>query len=145
MTDLVKSQSPHIALLLGLAFERVREGFEGPQWSGLRQSHLRIVESVASEGSRAVDLARRLRMTKQGAGQLVATLVERGLLAQVPDPHDRRARLLVLTDTGADLRRTVDEQLSALEAGWAAEVGPADYATFREVLVRLADGSAPRA
>ena len=138
MTDLVKHESPHVALLLGLAFERIRTAFDDPRWQGLRQSHLRIVESIAPAGSRGVDLARRLRMTKQGAGQLVAGLLERGLVAQVPDSADGRARLLVLTEAGAELRRAVDEQLAGLETAWAAEVGSADYATFRNVLERIA-------
>ena len=138
MTSSVKQEPAHVALLLGLVFERIRGTFDAPRWQGLRQSHLRVVASVAPSGSRASDVARRLRMTKQGAGQLVAGLVERGLVEQVPDPADGRARLLVLTPAGDDLRRDVDAALGALEAGWAAEVGAADYATFRRVLERLA-------
>ena len=138
MTDFVKDAPPHVAVLLGLAFERIRDGFDDPRWRGVRQSHLRIVESIAPEGSRAADLARRLRMTKQGTGQLVAGLLARGLVEQVPDSDDRRARLLVLTEAGAELRRAVDEQLTGLESGWAAEVGRDDYATFRTVLERIA-------
>jgi DNA-binding MarR family transcriptional regulator len=133
-----------VALLLGLAFERIRLAFDSPRWQGLRQSHLRIIESVVPEGSRAADLARRLRMTKQGAGQLVGSLLERGLLEQVPDPLDRRARLLVLTPAGADVRRAVDEELAGLESGWADEVGADDYATFRAVLERIVAGLEPR-
>jgi DNA-binding MarR family transcriptional regulator len=138
LTSSVKQEPAHVALLLGLVFERIRGTFEGPRWQGLRQSHLRILESIAPTGSRSTDVARRLRMTKQGAGQLVAGLVERGLVEQVPDPADGRARLLVLTPPGAALRRDVDEALGALEATWAREVGAEDYATFRRVLNRLA-------
>jgi DNA-binding MarR family transcriptional regulator len=144
LTDLVKSESPHVGLLLGLAFERIRMAFDDPRWQGLRQSHLRIIGTVSSRGSRAGDVARELRMTKQGAGQLVASLLDRGLLEQVPDPADGRARLLVLTPAGADLQRAVDEQLAAIEAGWAEEVGPRDYATFRTVLERIVAGLEPR-
>src|SRR4051812_44518250 len=128
---------------MGAAFERIRRSTEGPGWRGLRQSHLRILESVAPDGSRAVDLARGLRMTKQGAGQLVATLLRLGLVAQVPDPGDRRARLLVLTDDGRDLRRALEAQLAAIEEGWAREVGAADYATFRRVLTVIAGRPVP--
>lgn len=139
MTDVVKTPGPHVALLLGAAFERIRRSTEGPRWRGLRQSHLRILDSVAPDGSRSVELARRLRMTKQGAGQLVATLLRLGLVDQVPDPADRRARLLVLTDDGWALRRALEDELARIEAGWAAEVGAEDYATFRRVLLAIAD------
>ena len=145
MTDVVKAPEPHVALLLGAAFERIRGATEGPRWRGLRQSHLRIIDTVAPEGSRAVELARRLRMTKQGAGQLVATLLRLGLVDQVPDPADRRARLLVLTDEGRELRRALEDELAAIEARWADEVGDADYATFRRVLLSIADQPVARA
>lgn len=139
MTDSVKSQGPHVALLLGAAFERIRRSTEGPRWRGLRQSHLRILDTIAPEGSRSADLARSLRMTKQGAGQLVATLLRLGLVDQVPDPADRRARLLVLTDEGWELREALEARLAAIEEGWAGEVGAAEYATFRRVLLAIAD------
>ena len=43
-------------------------------------------------------------------------------------------------------RAAVVEELCAVDFPvWAAEVGAADYATFRGVLERLADGSTPRA
>lgn len=138
MTDVVKGWDQHVALLLGSAFERIRRSTDGPQFRGLRQSHLRVVDTIDPAGSRAVDLARRLRMTKQGVGQLVATLVRLGLLEQVPDPADRRARLLVLTRDGLDLRHAVTDQLAALEQRWADDVGPVDYATFRRVLTAIA-------
>lgn len=143
MTEAVKSEHPHVALLLGAAFERIRRSTEGPRWRGLRQSHLRILDTIAPDGSRSVELARGLRMTKQGAGQLVATLVRLGLVEQVPDPADRRARLLVLTDDGRGLRRALEDQLAAIEADWAGEVGAADYATFRRVLLAIADRPDP--
>lgn len=145
MTDAVKAPGPHVALLLGAAFERIRGATEGPRWRGLRQSHLRIIDTVAPEGSRSVELARRLRMTKQGAGQLVATLLRLGLVDQVPDPVDRRARLLVLTDEGRALRRALEDELAAIEAAWSSAVGAEDYATFRRVLLAIADQPVARA
>lgn len=145
MTEAVKGPEPHVALLLGAAFERIRGATEGPRWRGLRQSHLRIIDTVAPEGSRSVELARRLRMTKQGAGQLVATLLRLGLVNQVPDPADRRARLLVLTADGRALREALEARLAAIEEGWAGEVGAAEYATFRRVLLAIADQPAGQA
>lgn len=112
--------------------------FEGPEWEGVRQSQLRILDVVDAEGSRAVDVAKSLGMTKQGAGQLVAGLVERGWLEQVPDPKDRRARLLIRTETGNDMCARVRHVVEAIEADWADRVGQAEYAVFRSVLSCLA-------
>jgi DNA-binding MarR family transcriptional regulator len=45
-------------------------------------------------------LAARLRVTKQGAAQIVDDMTKRGYLESRPDPSDARARLLLLSDRG---------------------------------------------
>lgn len=127
-----------MAIELGRLFLQLASVFDDPGLGGLRQSHARIVESIESDGSRVTDLAQQLQMTKQGAGQLVATLVERGLVEQRPDPDDRRAKVLVRTATGDAWIARVHAGIAECESAWRAEVGAADYAVFASVLSRLA-------
>ncbi|HEU4328484.1 MAG TPA: MarR family transcriptional regulator [Roseiflexaceae bacterium] len=54
-------------------------------------------------------LARRRRVSLQAMGELAQVLVERGWVARLPDPSDRRQSLLQLTDHG----RTHYERASA--------------------------------
>ncbi len=49
-------------------------------------------------GTRMVDLAARLGMTKQAVGQIVDDLVAAGYLARVPDAADGRAKRAVYTE-----------------------------------------------
>lgn len=124
---------------MGHLFGEIATIFDDPSWGGLRQSHMRILESLADDGFRLTDLARDLRMTKQGAGQLVATLLDQRLVEQKPDPADGRAKVLLRTGRGDDVVRRVRAALDAIEREWAERVGEADYAAFRTVLARLPD------
>jgi hypothetical protein len=40
----------HATLLMGLLFRQVRAVFAAEDWSGLRQSHFRVISSVPPEG-----------------------------------------------------------------------------------------------
>src|SRR5215475_15208196 len=46
------------------------------------------------------ELAERLRITKQGAAQIVADMQRRGYVERQPHPDDRRAQRLTLTERG---------------------------------------------
>jgi DNA-binding MarR family transcriptional regulator len=136
---LTNSVNDSLAGRLGVLFGLIRASFDGPEWDGLRQSHLRLLSHVPTDGARLTDLAASLGMTKQGAGQLAALLVERGLVAQEVDPDDRRARRVSRTPVGEGLLARADAHLARLEERWAEEVGPAAYATFRRVVDELSD------
>lgn len=140
MTKIVKQPDQIIATLLGKMFARIAVDLPADEWQGLRQSHLRVITSVAAEGSRITDLAEKLRMTKQGAGQLVATLVEAGLVQVESGQEDRRVRLVRRTAAGDGMVRRLHERFAELEDEWASEVGEAAYATFRNVVEQLARG-----
>jgi DNA-binding MarR family transcriptional regulator len=71
-------------------------GLSMPQFGVLMQLHYRGAcgMSKVSEG---------FDITPAAASQLVDKLVQSGLIQRVEDPHDRRAKLLNLTDKGRDL------------------------------------------
>lgn len=73
-------------------------------------SQVSILKRLDRDGPHAVaDLARLDKITHQSVAVAAAGLVERGLVSRVPDPHDGRRRLLVLTRQGQQLlaeRRT---------------------------------------
>lgn len=126
-------------MVLGEIFARIRIALPPDEWSGLRQSHLRVITSIAPAGTRITDLAERLRMTKQGAGQLVTTLVSAGFVDVESDAKDRRVRLVKRTPQGDEFVDRLLRRFAEIEVTWAKEVGQADYATFRNVLDQIAD------
>jgi DNA-binding MarR family transcriptional regulator len=113
-----------------------RAGFADP----LSASHLRLLESVPVDGARPTDLAARARITKQALGQLATLLSERGYLETVPDPDDRRAKLIRCTPLGQRARDDLHAVAAALEDAWRDQVGAERYAVFREVLAEIGSG-----
>ena len=64
----------------------------------------KLVGKILLEGTRLTDLAQRVGVSKQAAGQLVDELVELGVLERHPDPADGRAKLISFTrEHGRDL------------------------------------------
>lgn len=136
------SGEPHVALLMGQLFREVSDTFAAEDWSGLRQSHFRVLAAVPADGLTITDLAGRLVMTKQGCGQLVASLAASGHLVVEPGEHDRRVRLVRRTPLGDATSTAVTARIHRLEDDWATRVGAERYAAFRRVLEELA-GPAP--
>lgn len=66
----------------------------------MRTSHTSLFPHIDLEGTRMVELARRMGISKQAVGQLVGDLEEIGVLARLPDPEDGRAWRVVFTDKG---------------------------------------------
>ena len=134
----------HIHQLLWAALQRGRaEGLELAGRAGLTgplsASHLRLLERVPAEGARTTDLAVQTRITKQALGQLATQLTDRGYLETVPDPSDRRAKLLRRTPLGEQACHDLQAVAAALEDAWRERVGADRYAVFREVLAEIGE------
>src|SRR5215210_5183089 len=104
--DPLPTQRPLPALLMEVKtaavqklFARLRErGFEH-----VREGHGCVFGFIDIEnGSRLTDLAERAGLTKQAVGEAVTELERLGYLTRVPDPHDRRAKIIKLTERGVD-------------------------------------------
>lgn len=63
--------------------------------------------SKAPAGLSMAELNRGILMTQGGLSKLVARLERRGLVERSPDPHDRRATCLMLTEQGRAVQRQV--------------------------------------
>lgn len=96
------SPEPTLAELLTAAAGRLRAAWrEGLAPYGLSPHQGRALLVVAlSPGLRPTDLASRLRIAPRSVTEVVDGLVDAGLLQRTPDPTDRRAVTLDLTDEG---------------------------------------------
>ena len=69
----------------------------------VRPAHAAVFQYLDDTGTTVSVLADRAQMTKQAMAELVRHLEERGHLVRVPDPTDRRAKLVLPTDRGRDV------------------------------------------
>jgi DNA-binding MarR family transcriptional regulator len=105
----------------------------------IKPSHNAIVANLPSGSPRrAADLAAAAGMTRQSMGELVRELTDLGLVESVPDPEDRRAKLVSWTDEGLAMARIGKRHLAGVERRLEAEFGE-DYESARRVLERLAE------
>jgi DNA-binding MarR family transcriptional regulator len=120
-------------LLNERAIARVRSRTKQP----VRVAHTSLLPHVDLEGTRLTELARRLGVTKQAAGQLVDELVEMGVLERVPDPADARAKLVRFSKQGRVGLLEGLAVLKELEEDVAAIIGDATMRTLHETLVAI--------
>jgi len=91
------------------------------------------------EGLRPSELATRTRMTKQALNYLLGNLERLGYLERRPDPGDRRARRIALTNRGRALIPVIRGAVEETEREWAAALGDDRFGQLRELLVELND------
>jgi DNA-binding MarR family transcriptional regulator len=126
--------------LFDLTWRRIRDELgadpvtEAPE---LRPSQLRVLGRTPLEGIRVTALAERTQMTAQAVGTIVEVLVMTGYLERVPDPHDRRAKLLRPTDAGRRIHGIARRKLADLEDRWRHELGDQQWRELRSALALL--------
>jgi DNA-binding MarR family transcriptional regulator len=89
----------------------------------VRPAHSAVFQYLDAAGTTVSTLAERAEMTKQAMGELVAYLEERGYVDRVPDPSDRRAKLVRTTDKGREVYAIVRELVPELEQRLVEIVG----------------------
>ncbi len=67
---------------------------------GFRIAHTSLLPHIDLGGTRMVELAKRLGVSKQAVGQLVRELEKMGMLERHPDPSDGRAWLVCFSEKG---------------------------------------------
>jgi DNA-binding MarR family transcriptional regulator len=105
----------------------------------------RVFQRIAAGGSRLTELAAAAQVTKQTAGALVDQLERARYVKRMPDPRDRRARLVVVAERGAAAVRASREVVARVEARWADHLGEARTAQLREALTALREITDPYA
>ena len=102
----------------------------------IKQAHNAVFATLQEEGTRTVDMAARAGMTRQSMGEVVREMVDLGLLEMVPDPDDRRAKLVRYTVAGLDVAKDGYKHVLALEQRFTDELGD-DFEAARRVLERV--------
>jgi len=140
-------ERPNIGILLRTPVQevvrRVSAGLADAGFDDLRPAHTAVFQHIKAEGSRLTDLADRAQITKQSMGYLVDYLEQRGYLERRPDPTDRRASLVCLTNRGWDQIRTALAIIASIEEEWGRALGIHRVEELRVLLTELGRISKP--
>ena len=117
-------------------FERLRqEGFEH-----VREGHGCVFGFIDIEnGSRLTEMAERAGLTKQAVGEAATELERLGYAERVPDPTDKRAKIIKLTPSGLDACLSGRRIFTEIEREWAEQFGEELVASMREAAELIAD------
>lgn len=134
-------QEPNLGILLFVAYraleQRAHDAVVAGGITDITLAQARVAARIGPQGTRVTDLAEQARVTKQSAAFLVEQLEATGYVERVPDPADRRARLVRLTPRADPVVRTANAEVERVLAEWADHVG-ADrllqvYETLRDL------------
>jgi len=101
-----------------LMVDEITERLESSGFPDSPPSFHPIFENLDPEGTRLTVLAARAGLTHQSVGEVVTELERRGYVERIPDPTDKRARLVSLTDRGRDLVRAAVQHITDIEREW---------------------------
>ena len=138
----IASSAPGQLLIKGarLLEERflARVNRQGPKVT-LRRAHTSLLPHIDQQGTRLTELARRVGITKQAAGQLVSDLESMELLERVEDPLDGRAKLVRFTHLGLESIHRGLSVLRQIESELEAVLGKTKMRQLHEAQLLVVD------
>lgn len=137
----VKTRDMLIGALLRVPAEaihrRLIRELNAAGFKGLSLAHMAVFRYPGPDGVRPGVLAERAGMSKQAMNRLLGTLEDLGYLARSDARDEGRARIVRLTRRGHAAYEKEVEVLREVEREWSAELGPMDFAKFKELLFRI--------
>ena len=111
----------------------------------VRPAHGAVFQYLDDTGTTVSTLAERAQMTKQAMAELVHHLERHGYVVRVPDPADRRAKLVQPTAKGQDVIAIAQELVPEMEQFVADVVGAQRVQALRQDLDAIRVAVAARA
>ncbi len=122
-----------------------RRLLEDTPYTDVRPTHGCVFRFVHGDGMRLTELATKAGLTKQSVGEVVDDLTGLGYIERFPDPTDKRAKLIRLTEKGLDAQRIGFASFDKLEADWAETFGADRIGALRSLLEDIAVAKSPDA
>ncbi|MEW2162598.1 MarR family winged helix-turn-helix transcriptional regulator [Streptomyces sp. NPDC007084] len=124
--------------LVSSAFRRVATASVTDLPGGARGYLVLVALAGGGEPPSQLALAREVSLDRTVMTYLLDDLESHKLVTRTPDPRDRRARQVVLTDTGRARLTEVRRSLAAAEARLLADLDEQDAEHLRTLLARVA-------
>jgi DNA-binding MarR family transcriptional regulator len=116
---------------------RVFDALAKAGYDDITTAQMKILQRIGPQGTRLTELAEQAQVTKQTAGFLVDQLEKAGWVERVPDPSDKRARLVCFTARAREAIPVANAAVAEVEAEWEAYLGKQSMAQLRRILAKL--------
>jgi DNA-binding MarR family transcriptional regulator len=123
-----EARGPLIAALLRVPYQAVIDRVTRrlrAEYPDLRPAHLIVFQTLdhPPDGTRLTAIAERAQVTPQSMGELVDALERGGYVERIPDPADRRAKLIRYTERGWAAHNRGGEIVLDIQHEWAERLG----------------------
>ena len=133
--------NPLLGLLLRLVYQHHAQGIEAALreagFDDIRPAAGNVFPFVPPEGITVSALAGLAGVRKQTMAQEVDQLERTGYVERRANPHDRRSRLIFLTERGTAVPAVTHAAAARVEDTWAQLIGPAQLERLRNDLQHL--------
>ena len=117
--------------------DRLGQALERAGIDDMRPSFGFVIRALAERDRTLTELAELLAVTKQAAIKVVDEMEARGFVDRRPDPDDRRAKVLALTEKGRRVRRTALTASRRMEAELRRDLDDAQVDALRSVRLKF--------
>lgn len=104
---------------------------------GLKMSQMPVLGHIRTDGTRAVDIAKAVGISKQAVGKIIDEVKSAGYVETVPDPKDSRANIIRFTPAGQTLLAHALQETRKLEKRWARQAGMDNLDDLKQQLMTL--------
>jgi len=116
---------------------RLFAGYRAHGEEGLRPKHGAVIANIDPDGTRPSVLADRAGMTRPAMGELIDELEIAGYVVRIPDPQDRRAKLVKPTRKTLARQRLAKAVNAEIEEAYKKRLGATRYRELRRSLADI--------
>lgn len=138
--DLPGAMLPHIGFVLSrVAASAHRRVDDALAALDLKAQHFGVLTVLAADGPlQQTQIGERLRIDRTTMVALVDHLERLGAVVRAPDPNDRRAYAVTLTEVGSARLARAERVVADVQADWLAPLDGDELAAFKTAVLKLA-------
>ena len=114
----------------------LQENMTARGWNSLSRTESQMMILVAAGITRPIEISKALDLSRQAINQTTKNLVERGLIQVVPDPDDRRCKVLTFAPTGEAMRKDARATMELMDRELVARLGEKTMGALYEAIDR---------
>ena len=122
---------------------RILQAIKDAGYDDVTLAQARVFQRIAPGGSRLTDLAEQAQMAKQSVAGLVDELERMHYVRRVPDPDDRRARLIQVDKRGKQAAKAAQVAHDQIQSEWRSHLGARRFTQLRALLEELREITDP--
>ncbi|CAA0079076.1 Uncharacterised protein [Zhongshania aliphaticivorans] len=114
--------------------ESLQASLEAAGWTRMNRTKSMIMISVTVGINRPAHLAHNLGVSRQAIHQLLQGMRDDGLLELVPDPADRRAKIVRFSASAVKVRQDAEKAIIGIEEELARRIGKPSLKQLKQIL-----------